>query len=119
MTNKLITCPPLCGVALNLRGEPKEFGLVEYVQDVLLPGAMSSAELCDFLLRMMKACPPRGPEQVGKTIELDSDDWKILCSLARKERNPGSPENLVAFATCNRAILLAVDAPAPLAQAAE
>ncbi len=119
MNTKLITCPPLCGVAINLRGEPVEFGLVEYVQDVLLPGAMSSAELCDFLLRVMKACPPRGPEQVGKPIALSREDWTTLCAFARKERNPGSPENLVAFATCNRAILLATDAPAPAAQAAE
>jgi hypothetical protein len=115
---KLITCPPLCGVALSVRGVPTEWSLVEYVQDVLLTDALGTAELCEFAIRVGPALPPRGPEQVGKTIALDKDDWKTLCALAAKQRNPGSPENTMAFAACNLAIFRAADEQ-PVKAAAE
>jgi hypothetical protein len=114
---KLITCPPLCGVAISARGEPKEWGLVEYVQDILLNDALGTAELCEFAMRANAVLPKRGPEQVGATIALDKDDWKTLCALAAKQRNPGSPENTMAFAACNLAIFRAKDEP--VAKAAE
>lgn len=115
--NKLITFPPLCGVAINVRGVPTEWGLVEYIQDILLSDALGSADLCEFAIRVNPALPPRGPEQAGQTIALDKDDWKTLCALAAKQRNPGSPENMMAFAACNLAIFRAKDGP--VAKAAE
>lgn len=108
---KTFTCPPLCGVGIGPRGQPVEWGVVEYVQDVLLPGALGTVDLCDATLRILKALPPRGPEQVGKAVELDKDDWNVLRGLAAQQRNPGSVESLMAFAICNRAILLAQEIP--------
>lgn len=113
MTDKLITCPPLCGVQLNLRGEPVQWGLVEYVQDVLLRGSNTTPELCDFTLRVMEACPPRGPEQVGAKLRLNPDDHRTLCGLTKRDNGLIGPENIVASAKCHRAILLAVDALKP------
>ncbi len=103
-----ITCPALCGVATNLRGETFEWGLVEYIQDYLLPMALTAPELCDFLLRVSPMLAPlRGDKQVGAKLEFSDDDWGTLKRLAQHVRPPPDPLGLVTVATCNRAIFLA------------
>ena len=105
---KRITCPPLCGIALNLRGEPVEWGMAEYIQDFLLVDALGTVELCDLAIRLAgKLTALRGAAQVGQSIDLADDEFALLRALATRRRDPGSAENLVAFAVCNRAIFLA------------
>ncbi len=116
MTDKLITCPPLCGTFVNQRPDGVDviqWGLVEYLQDIVLPDALGAVELCDMVIRVTKELPPRGAEQVDKVVRVTEKDWQLLCSLVGMRRKaPGGPENLMAAAICNRAVLVAADAPA-------
>jgi hypothetical protein len=124
MTDKLITCPPLCGAFVNAQPDGLrvvQWGLVEYLQDIVLPDALGTVELCDLVLRITKEIPERGPGQVGKQIRVGAKDWQALCALVSVRRNaPGGPVNLLATAICIRAGLVAADAsadsPKPAAQ---
>ncbi len=107
--NKTITCPSLCGAVIKKDGNIVEWGLIEYIQDILFQDALGSAELCEFVVRVSKLLPKRGSEQVGVKIVLEKEDWSTLCMLASKQRTPGSPELIVAIATCNLSIFRASD----------
>lgn len=114
---KAITCPPLCGISLSVRGDPVQWGLVEYIQDFLLPDALGSVESCNAIIRIGEALAGlRNAEQVGKVLTFEDGDHALLRALATKSRQGLSPENLVAVAICNRAIFLAESAPATRAE---
>ena len=107
---KTFTCPPLCGVATDSSNRTVEWGLVEYVQDFLLPSALDTPDHCEAALRVIRSLPPRGAEQVGKPVHLEGSDWELLCKLCRQVQ-PRGAENIVAVGTCNIVIMRAVDAP--------
>lgn len=116
---KSIACPSLLGVSPNVRGEFVEWGIIEYIQDILLPGALGTVEHCDSALRILAVIKGlRGPTQVGVRIELEDADCALLVALARQPRQGIGPENLVAMATYNRALMLA-ETVKPAQQAAE
>jgi hypothetical protein len=116
---KALVCPPLLGISPNVRGEFVEWGIVEYIQDVLLPGALGTVEHCDAALRVLTAIKGlRGPKQVGVRLEFEDADCALLVGLARQPRQGIGPENLVAMATYNRALMLA-ETVKPAQQAAE
>lgn len=105
---KSFVCPELLGISTDLRGQLWQWGIVEYVQDILLKGMQGSVENCDFTLRLSLALTPlRGPEQVGQRVRLMDDDVSKLQKLASLPREHRSPQDLVAFATYNRTLLLA------------
>lgn len=114
MASKRITCPELCGI-LPGSNPVIEYGLVEYLQDVVLKSANaigSALGSCEMTLRVFEqTLGLRGPAQVGLSIYLKKDEWEDLCRrIAQVAQLPGQkPEDLYAFALCNRAILLAAD----------
>lgn len=118
MTSKQINCPELKGVLIN-GTNITQWGLVEYLEDVILPRALATADMCEMSIRVLtQLTGKRGQAQVGWRFIVSTADHQKLCELARGlvgQLPPvlSSPENMIAVATCNIAIYLAADVEDP------
>lgn len=109
MTARKITFPELAGVA-SVGDKTVKWGLHEYFTQIIIPNALGSAELCEMSIRLLKAISGlEGENQVGKSIVVSTEDWKLLRSSLAHPPAGAPPEMLMAFAVCNKAILLAAE----------
>jgi hypothetical protein len=108
---KRITCPELCGAVAVPGGPPVLWGLVEYLEDIVLQRAVNSLSLVEMVLRILQQTRGlRGAAQVGKPICITSNEHEMLCSVIDSIKIPlTQPDRLWTFGICNLAIKRAAE----------